>query len=396
MDRAFFVPQADINQRIGALRAALENRNLDAAWISQASDLFYLTGTAQAGHLVLFRDLAPILFIRKYLPRAVEESGIKDIRPLKNLAAVADVLNSARVASLGIEMDVLPAGQYLKYQELLPSAKLSDISVEIRQIRMVKSSWELDMIRRAAGLLDNLFEALPSWLYLGMPEIELASKIEGFLRSRGHQGFLPMRAFNGALYYGNFAFGPNAAIRGSFEGPTNGPGLYPAVPAGPGDNVLERNQPIFIDIVSGVGGYMADATRVYCLGRLPAQLKDAHAACIEIQEQIVSKISPDISGAALCQIGFDLADKLGIGEQFMGIQGDRVSFIAHGLGLEIDELPLIAKRYEWELPEGSVIALEPKAVFSGKGAVGIENTWLIRADRTEKLLNASDQVIEIT
>lgn len=389
------LPEAEILRRLNEFRSTLSKHSIDLALIVQSVDLYYFTGTAQNAFLVINPAKTDTLFVRKYLPRAQFESAFSDIQPIRRFRDVLDKVASLAPQRIGIESDVLPTQLYLQIRAVFPAAEIVDISPSIRRIRAQKSPWEIDQIRQSALMLDDVFRAIPDYLRVGMTEIELAASIESHLRNLGHQGYLPMRAFNGHIHYGNVLFGASGASRGSFDGPTNGEGLYPAIPGGAGRNRLAKEQPIFVDLVSGFNGYLADATRVYCVGQLPNYLKTAHQFCIDLQSNIIRMIRDLMPANLIYSAILNLTTTAGYQSSFMGIPGDQSSFIAHGFGLEIDELPVITSRSEFVIPHQTVLAIEPKLVFPGAGAVGIENSWLISDPEPQRLTCFSDEIIEI-
>ncbi len=391
----FCVPTHEIDRRLTLFRDALDTASIDLAIIAQTSDLFYYSGTAQSAFLVVSKTGETMLFVRKYLPRAQRESPLHVIHPVRRFRDVLDALKPLPHTRIGIESDVLPVQLWQQIQASLPNTEIVDASHLIRRQRSLKSVWEQEQIAHAAGMLDEVFAAIPDWIQAGMQEIELAARIEAFLRVRGHQGFLPMRAFNGVIHYGNVLFGSGGAVRGPFDGPTNGAGLYPATPGGAGRGRLNPGEPIFIDLVAGYNGYLADATRVYALGALPDRLMDAHARSIDLQNMIVTGIERKDEASLVYQHVLEFVRQAGLEDRFMGIAGDQASFIAHGVGIEIDELPIITSRSEFPLPVGSVIAIEPKFVFDGIGAVGIESTWIVEERQAKRLMRYPDAVTVI-
>ena len=80
---------------------------------------------------------------------------------------------------------------------------------------------------------------------------------------------------------------------------------------------------------------------------------------------------------------------------FMGTEL-QAQFVGHGLGLQINELPVLTGRSKDVLEEGMVIAFEPKFVLPKIGAVGIENTYLITASGAENLTPAPEEIIDLT
>ncbi|HPQ40552.1 MAG TPA: Xaa-Pro peptidase family protein [bacterium] len=396
-----FFPDGTFSSRRKRLTKILDTRCLDAIWLHQSRDLYYFSGTAQDGHLIQTRDGSDHLFIRKYTPRAVKDSDITSVTSFHRLSEIQSILRALVKVSrgahrIGICTDVMSVKLWQRLQRVFPDAEWVDISGDIRRLRAVKSDEEIAVVHRAANLLDMVFDRITEWLKPGVTELELAARIEFELRREGHQGTLPVRALNSSIHYGNVLFGDSGAIRGAFDGPTCGPGLYPAIPKGAGWKPLKMGEPVFVDLVAGVGGYLADATRVYCLGQLSDHLLQAHENCRRIQDAVVETLRPGTPCDAPYQLALDMAESLGLKKVFMGPEDDQARFIAHGIGLEIDEFPILAPGVTDVLESGHVIALEPKAVIPETGAVGIENTWVIRDTGPRPVTHYPDQVREVT
>lgn len=394
------MPHVNFTRR-SALQETLQARQIDAAWIMQSVDLFYYSGTAQNGHLVVPASGSSQLFIRKYLPRAQAETDISHVYHFRRMDDIRQVLmqevpSMGDAVSIGIEMDVVPVKMLERLKRSFPTWEWVDISSEIRHQRSVKSSEEIACVQFAADLLDSVFSRIGKWLYAGITELELAAKIEGCLRALGHQGTLPVRALNSSIHYGNVLFGSSGAIRGPFDGPTCGPGLYPAVPKGAGRRELHINEPVFVDLVAGVEGYMCDATRVFVIGQLSEDLMNAHACCLSLQDEAIQLIETNTPCNKIYDQILTSVQDAGYADQFMGPSDDQARFIAHGLGLEIDELPVIAPGVKHPIVSGNVFALEPKLVFPDQGAIGIENTWLFSNGKAQRFTSFPDVVCSVS
>ena len=382
----------ELKNRIIELQKSLRQKQLDGAWISHKVNLFYFTGTAQTGHLIVPSEGGVVLLIKKYFQRALLESPLLDIREIQRLNDVAEVIKEHHLHRVGVELDNISVNFWNKATALFPDTDFVNVTQTIRSQRSKKTPWEINQIQASAEMLDAVFTQVPAIIRDGMRELDLAAEIEYRLRMMGHQGSLPMASSYSYVHYGNILFGPSGAVRGNFDGPTCGEGLYPAVPKGAGWRKLNPHEPIFIDLVAGYAGYLADATRVFSLGSLSPELIQMHRNCLEIQDNVIHSIHEGLSGESIYNNAVTFARKLSMDQYFMGPAGDQTAFIAHGIGLEVDELPLIAKRSNIPISLNSVIALEPKAVVPGKGAVGIENTWVIQENGPRKMLNTSDEI----
>lgn len=450
-------PKEEIEGRIGRFQALLRENGVEAALIgdtvAEKVDLFYLSGTTQQAHLYVPAEGPPLLWVRKDLERARLDSPLERIGPLKGVGQLPELLRGAGhplPASLGLQLAKVPARAFLEYRDLLGKPRVVDLSQLdlLRSLRMIKSSHEVSLIRRAARIVDavlqsigenghgqaklatpgdenglqrdgSIFTANPheppglvapavekvfekdpgifavKLLREGMTEVELAGCLEAIARREGHQGILRMDNGTQENFYGECLSGAEATISTFFDGPLGGWGLSPAMPQSAGFKPIRRGEPIVLDFVGVFNGYVADQTRVAVIGSLPPRLARAYEATLMIQEAVIREIRPGTRSRELYELAQDLARKLGYADHFMGHGERQVRFIGHGVGLTMDDLPVItsSKRFDLPLQPGMVIALEPKLVFPGEGAVGIEDTLLVTQYGCEPLTFTGKEVI---
>ena len=387
------VPSEEIAARLARFQQALLDASLDAALVVQAPDLYYLTGTTQTAHLLVPATGEPRLLVRRTLERARAESPIAQIEPMRSLRELAPALADMGVSQgrLGLELDVLPAARYLDYEKRLEGYALADCAQLLLELRSVKSPWEIGCIQEAAAMIAGIADRMREVFRRGMTELELAAEIEYWLRTSGHQGQLRMRAFNGDLHYGTVSAGPASALPGGTDTPLVGLGVNPYIGKGPSRLAITDGMPIVVDLVGSSRGYIADQTRCFAVGRLPEELVEAYARSSEIVAAVSEAARPGVTGAELYALSLELAGELA------GVcaSGTRVSFVAHGFGLELDEPPFFARGWDRPLVEGMVFALEPKFVFPGVGALGLENSYVVRHSGGERLTSAPEQLIEL-
>lgn len=392
----FATPPDELSRRVRALQLRLEAQELDGALISQNADLYYFAATIQTSQLYVPAHGEPLLMTRKNFARAVQESPLPRIVQMNGLRDLPTLLRGNGVTlprRLGLELDVLPASTYLALHEILEVPKTVDVSADIRTIRAFKSDHEIGLLRRAAGMLSRMFAAVPGLVSAGMTEVDLAGQIEAVARREGHSGIIRMRYFNQENFYGHVLSGSTGAVPSFLDSPTGGQGLGPSMPQGAGLKTIVPNEPIFVDLVAVYGGMMVDQTRIFALGSLPEDLFAAHHAMLQVQHAIAEAARPGAITGDLYQLAVRFASELGQAANFMGSGQDRVSFVGHGVGLELNELPVIARGGRVALAAGNVIAIEPKCLFPGRGTVGIENTWLISESGPERLTMMPDDVL---
>jgi Xaa-Pro aminopeptidase len=264
----------------------------------------------------------------------------------------------------------------------------------VRTVRAVKSDWELQRMRAAAGQVRDAADAIPGLLAEGTPESKVQLEVEKLLRLAGHQGQLRFRGFNQEMHYGQVLGGPSGAVAGYSDSPLCGPGPNSVLGKGPDGHVLRAGDPVIADLVGGHGGYLADQTRTFAVGSLAGDLRRAYDVCVEILRATEAELRPGAVPSQLFARSAEMASDAGLAEHFMGHGSHRIRFLGHGVGLEIDELPILAPGFDEPIAEGNVVAVEPKMVFPGRGAVGIENMYAVTADGFETITTASEELIE--
>jgi Xaa-Pro dipeptidase len=382
-------PRSELEARIARLQEKLRAADdAEAVFLFQAADLFYFAGTVQDAWLVIPREGAPLMLVRRSLERAQAESALERILPLGNAREIPKLLAAHGLGGLtrvGLEFDVLPVQQYARVGRLFPTMRFVDASQLIRWVRMVKSAYEVSCIRKAALIQDRMAARLRAVLTPGMTELELAAEIEAEARRHGHQGFIRARRFNLECFYGHLLSGENGAVPSWMDSPTGGTGLSPAFGTGLGARRIQANEPVMLDYAGAVDGYHSDQARVFSLGPLPEDMAKGHAACVEILEEVVAGLRPGAKAGEVFARARAAADRLGYADRFMNTGAAQVSFVGHGVGVELDEIPYLAANSDMLIEADMVLAVEPKIVFPGRGIVGVEDTVRVTAGDPEYL-----------
>ncbi len=389
-------PKSELETRVSRLKKEMLMANLDAVLILQQADKFYFSGTVQNGIVFIPIDGKPIFMVRKSLERAFEESELENIVPFTSYSQMPEILKSyglENLSTIGLEMDVMPVSIFMKLQSVFSGAKVSDASPIIKKIRMEKSSYELKMMKKAAEILAKAMRAVPNLLKEGMTEIELAAETELILRENGHQGIIRMRKWNQECFYGLVLSGESGAISNYMDAPLGGVGPCPAAPRGASPKKIRKGEPVIIDMVSAYNGYVVDCTRTFYIDNIDPKLMKALDTSLNIQEAVVDKFKRGVNLRDIYETAVSMASDADLGEFFMGHGNAKVKFLGHGVGLELDELPIIAKGYDFVLGENMTLAIEPKFLFPKIGAVGLENTWASTRGKPEKITDLEDFLI---
>ncbi|MBN1883876.1 MAG: aminopeptidase P family protein [Deltaproteobacteria bacterium] len=394
----FITPRVELTARAEHLAKKARDRDIDVVLIFQNTDLFYFTGTIQKGVFVLTVESPSesTLFVIRDIQRAKDESTLPNIREMDGMRSLPRILSDMGIGDdthIGLEMDVLPAKQYLSVKKMFPNADISDASPLIRDVRSVKSPFEIELTARAAAMQRRVFAEAFKFFTPDIREIDIMLRIEARYRELGHQGLIRMRGFNQELFYGVVSSGASGDNPNYLDGPVAGAGLYPSFPQGGGTRVIGIHEPVMVDMVSNVGGYISDAARMYCKGAFPNGASRALDAAVSAQEAVLPYMHPGGSVSAGAEAARHAADASGLGMRFMGPPGRGVSFVGHGVGLEVDELPVIIEGTNDTFREGQIVALEPKFFLEDHGVVGLENTYVIGPDGPEKLTDFPEEPV---
>ena len=374
------IPSEEITMRKLNIQKALKQNRIDGLIIAQRVDLLYFSGTAQNGFLFLPSEGEPLLFIKRYLPRAQEESPLKNIIGINSIREVPGHIFDfyGRFPDvLAFEFDVLPVKTFNFYRSLFPAKEFVDGSPSILAVRMIKSSWEIEQMERTAEMSCQTFEYMKTIIRPGLTEMEFAGMYETFARRLGHGAGLRVRDYLTEGYPWHVLSGGSGGLVGLLDSPASGEGTSVAFPCGAGNKLLAPDEPVMVDLGSVLNGYHMDETRMFAIGSMPDKAFKACRAAIQIHDSVLEKVKPGITAGELFLHAESLAESLGYAEFFLGPQGLKVSFIGHGIGLELIEQPVIARDRKEHLQTGMVFALEPKMVFRNEFAAGIESVFVI-------------------
>lgn len=393
------VPPEEIFGRISRLQKGLEGASLSGAVIIDGINMFYYTGTLQNGLLFVPVEGEAIFFIRRSFERAQRETPLRTLVRLKSFAQIPEGLKAHghHVARLGLDEATVPVSMFKKLSGAFRESVFEDISLMLAMIRSIKSDYEVGLIREAGKRHKTIYDEIPNMIQEGITEWELGSAIHADMLKLGYTGIGRLAAFNSEFFAGVISFGESGNYPTASVGPGGLVGLSPAFPFLGGTRRLKKAESIFIDTGFSFEGYFTDKTRIFALGRLPQAAVDAHKTCLHIQEEVRRRLKP---GAVASEIFEDVyrteVARRDFEDNFMGFGSNQVPFLGHGIGLVIDEFPVIAGKIQSPLKKNMVIAVEPKKGLKTIGLVGVENTFLVTEQGGEKLTPGSDEITIIS
>ncbi len=376
------VPISELTSRMQRFRARMdaETPGWELAALFGRVNQYYFTGTMQDGVLLVPRDGEAVFWVRRSFERAGDESLFPDIRPMKSFRDAAQAMSAAagrRVIHL--EAELVPLALAQRFRKHFPCEEIASLDAQLAGVRTVKSPYELAIMERCGEIHRRVMEGrVPAMLREGMSEAELACELYSLLVREGHQGTVRFGMFNVDIAVAQLGFGVNSLYPTSFDGPGGCRGISPAAPVlGSRERKLRKGDLVFVDVGCAMDGYHTDKTMVYVFGgTLPDEAVEVHQQCVEIEQLLAAQLKPGAIPSELYTTTLAGLDKEFL-KNFMGFGDRRANFLGHGVGLQIDEPPVIAEGFDEPLVEGMTLAIEPKKGVPGVGMVGTENTFVV-------------------
>jgi Xaa-Pro aminopeptidase len=368
-----------------ALRVAKLKLNVPTLIVDNA-DLFYLTGRVFAGYLYLVPGEAPKYFVRR--PSVLTGENITFIRKPEDIGA--------QVPALGLELGMIPYSDAIRLQKAFGADELVDVTPNIMAARAVKTPTEISLLETDGLKHVSVYRHIAGLYAEGMTDVEFQVEIERLCRLQGCLGQFRVNGPSMELHMGQVLVGDNADSPSPYDFAMGGAGVHPSLPVGASGEVIRRGKSVLIDMNGNFNGYMTDMTRTFAFSEdsLTDQARAAHRCSIEICRHLAEIGTPGTEAKVLYNEAVRIATEAGLDEFFMG-HNHHASFIGHGVGIQINEWPVLAPRSKHVLAEGNVIAIEPKFVIPGVGAVGIENTYVCTAKGLRCLTPAPENIIPL-
>jgi len=392
MDNVFFPPHDDLKIRLSRVQRLLANAGGDAALISTDVNIYYLSGIIFSGCIFLPVEGEPLWFVQR--PSGLKGEQVIDIRKLEDIPALLNERNIPLPETLFLEADQITHNEFLRFEAALHPVRTGNMTTLLRKARMIKTPYEIEQFRISAKKQAEVFEAVPALFRQGMTEIEFQIELEYVMRKNGSIGFFRTYGANMKVFMASLLSGKNADVPSPIDFALGGSGIHPILPLGASDDPITEGSAIMIDFAGNFTAYLSDMTRVYSFGKLPEIACRAHRVSIDMHQRLMEDVKPGTACSDIYNHALDTADKSGLTPNFMGFSRQS-KFVGHGVGLEINEPPVMMARSNDVLQPGMVIAFEPKFVFPGIGAVGIENTYLVTDTGIEKLTVGEEEIINL-
>ena len=386
------LPREEASLRIDRLHKAMAGAGIDGLLVADNADIFYLTGRVYAGFAYIPAGMAPLWFVRR--PVELEGDGVVYIRKPEDMASHIVAAGLAMPRRLGLELDILSFNQAERLRSVFPGAECVDTTPMMRAMRAVKTDFEVEQMRLSGLKHEQVYRKIPKLYRVGMTDVELQVEIERISRLEGCLGVFRISGQSMEIYMGNVLAGRNADVPAPYDFAMGGRGLDPSIPGGAAGEEIKEHNAVMVDSNGNFTGYMTDMTRVFAVGSLPQEAVDAHQCSIDICRAFEREARPGVEARTLYEMCADMARERGLERYFMGHR-QHAGFVGHGVGIEVNEWPVIAPRSRQILERNNTIALEPKFVIPEVGAVGIENTYVIEDTGARSLTNAPEEIVQL-
>ena len=374
------------------IQQAMRQEEADGCLLTMNMNLYYVSGQVFNGYFYLPAEGRPYWFVKRLtIP---ETNQVHVIRKPEQIPDFFRDLNLAMPRKLLLEADELSYNEYIRLQHVFRAEATGNASALIRHIRMIKTPWEIEQMRISARKHEAVYREIPACYRPGMRDIELQIEIERRMRVHGSLGYFRAFGSNMDIFMGSLLAGENAGEPSPFDFALGGTGMHASGPLGANGTLLREGTTVMADMSGNYTAYQTDMTRVFSIGKLPDRAYRVHRVALEIQARMERTAKPGVPCAELYRDALAMAGQEGLEDCFMGTRF-QAKFVGHGVGLEINELPVLTTRSKDILQPGMTFAFEPKFVLAGIGAVGIENTFLVTDSGVEKMTLLDENIIEL-
>ena len=382
----------DLQIRCNSVQKLLVEAGGDACLISTVANIYYLTGQIFTGFLYLPAEGKPIYFVQRPLDMSGEQ--IVSIRKPEDIPELLTERNIPLPENLFLEEDHISYSEFIRLKKIFNPPYTGNASAILRQARKIKSPWEIEQFRISCGKHAEAYREIPSVFKKGMTDIEFQIEIERLMRKHGSIGIFRVSGRNMEIFMGSVLTGNNAAKPSTYDFALGGAGVHPSLPIGASGEIIREGATVMVDIAGSFTAYLSDMTRVFALSKLPKEVYETHKLSIDMHNRLMEEAKPGASCSEIYEWSVQMAEKEGFAKNFMGTT-QQAKFVGHGVGIEINELPVLTKNSKDILQPGMVFAYEPKFVLPGIGATGNENTYLVTDSGIEKMTVFEEDIIKL-
>lgn len=340
----------------------MDRHSLDAMLITSPKHVYYLTGFATNPHERLLALVLPRGEEARLLVPALDYEAAQAASSVASIHTHQDTDNAYEIlgrllpsgmAALGVEKDDLNVNRFEAVSAVASASSYVDIGLPLREMRAVKIPEEVERMKRAVRLVEDVLRAGVSLVKPGVTEIELVAELEYRMKKLGADG----PSFDTMVLTG-----PKTALpHGS-----------------PDERKVAEGELILFDLGVYADGYASDITRTFAVGEVSDELRRIYDAVLQGNLRAIEAIRPGVSLGSIDRAARDTIAAAGYGPYFNHRLG-------HGLGMDVHEYPSIHGKNEDAAIEGMTFTVEPGVYVPGVGGVRIEDDVLVTASGVEVL-----------
>ncbi len=382
----------ELGLRLSAVCALMRGCGMTQGLVSSNSNIYYLSGRVFRGYILIDSEREEALFFVRR-PSHLTGAECEHISKPSEIPARLKSRGWSVAQEMGFEIDSFPWNSAERMAQALGSgvSAKANLSAVLRQARAVKTPREQEMLRVSGIRQTEVYHRIPLLYRPGMTDIEFQIEIERESRLHGCLGIFRVAGGEMEIFMGNVLTGENADSPSPYDFAMGGAGLDPSLPVGADGSIIHPDFPVMVDVNGNYTGYMTDMTRCYLCGNIPQEVEKANKLSADICRALAEMMKPGTPASALYERAAGMAAEAGMADVFMGHRS-QAGFVGHGVGIEINELPVISPRSRDILQSGNVIALEPKFVLKHYGAVGVENTYIVTEHGGEQITTAPEDI----
>ena len=381
----------ELSKRLAKIREQMVLCGVDACLLSTTVNILYANGSIFSGYYYIPVEGTPIRFVKR--PVGMNGENILYIRKPEQLPEQLLESGLPLPEKLMLEGDEMSHGDWMRLQACFAGVELMNGTNDLRKVRSIKTDYEVSLIRSSAEAHVRAYKRIPDVYRPGMTDNAFSIEIERLMRLEGNLGlfrtFGDMEAFMGSILTGE-----NASVASPYDFALGGAGTV-SNPIGAAGLELLPGKSIMIDMAGNFTGYLDDLTRTFSIGKLTEQAYKAHQVSIDIQQRLMEEMKEGAVCEDLWELSLKMATDAGLADCYMGTT-QQAKFVGHGVGIVINELPVIATRSRDLLKANMTVAIEPKFVIEGVGAVGVEDTFLIEKNGCERLTKLDYDIVDLT
>lgn len=353
--------------RLNVLRCKIAEKKIDCFLVSKPENQYYISGfTGGEGILIVTQQEAVLVTDSRYTEQAKSEAPDFEVICLKTGESLYEVcarVIKSKVKNIGFESHFLTYQEYSELKKYLEGIEIKPVTDIIEELRLVKDSHEIEMIKKAQEITDKTFEHVIKYIKPGVSERDLSAEMEYFMKKNGAEGV----AFETIVASGKRSSLPHGRAS---------------------ERRLQYGDFITMDFGARFSWYCSDMTRTVFLGKPDNRQLKIYNTVLLAQKEALTSIKPGLFGKDVDKVARDIIKAEGFGDSFGHGLG-------HGVGIEIHEAPRLSPKGEMKLSPGMVITVEPGIYIEDYGGVRIEDMVVVTQTGCENLTKSDKALITL-